>query len=185
MSQDSSMNTSPGPSPGSGSLGTASGSATNPDTEYELRILKRKVERIEEEKKKMQKVIDENEAKKKKAHFDDFWMEDETLHASVRRRLSYQHGKVAYKVTNTIKAIVAEVHLTDDVKKTMAEISGSKWPSTVAACQDYKTHGCTLAFSHDPRRPSKTGNNPLLLHVCILCLEFFSLACFYQGITIF
>ena len=77
----------------------------------------------------MQKIIDENEAKLKKAHFDDFWMEDESLHASVRRRLSYQHGKVAYKVTNTIKAIVAEVHLTDDVKKTMAEISGSKWPS--------------------------------------------------------
>ena len=72
MSQDSSMNTSPGPNPGSGSLGTASGSATNPDTEYELQILKRKVERIEEEKKKMQKIIDENEAKLKKAHFDDF-----------------------------------------------------------------------------------------------------------------
>ena len=32
MSKGTSMNATPGPSPGSGNLGTASGSTTNPDT---------------------------------------------------------------------------------------------------------------------------------------------------------
>ena len=159
--------------------GPSAGDASSNNSENEIRILKRKLAAAEDEKKQLEFQMAE---KKSKSTFQDYLLEGETLHVSARRRLRFQNKKVTYKVNATIKNIVAEaeVYLSDEVKKTLNEISGQNWPSNITSCHDYNTGGCTLQFSHEPRRMNKS-NDFLLLHVCSICLELYSLAVFHSG----
>ena len=151
--------------------GPSGSSQVSLETENE-KFLKRKVEDKERRIKDLEKQVADNDAKKmKKIEFEDFIRDGESMMTSVQRRLRHQRRNQPFKVKETLKNIIseAEARLPKDIMDLMMKISGQNWPDNIQACIDFNTGGCTLAFSHQPKK-QRHDQDLTLQHTCHICL---------------
>ena len=156
---------------GSSKPGPSGSSQPSLETENE-KFLKRKVEDREKRIRDLEKQVADNDAKKmKKEEFEDFIRDGESMMTYVQRRLRHQRKNQPYKVKETLKNIIseAESRLPKDILELMMKISGQNWPDNIQACIEFNTGGCTLAFSHQPKK-QRHDQDLTLQHTCHICL---------------